>query len=128
MRRAIRPVTLAAFVFVVPSAATGQAPSKAPEGKAVTLTATVVDLSCKIMNNASGQDHLQCAQVCADKGQPLGLITDDGTFYVPLNAGMGADGENKRLRPFAEQRVTVTGRVINRGGMNAIAIDKVEKA
>lgn len=128
MRKIIQAVTLGALAFATPTVATAQAPSKAPEGKAVTLTATVVDLSCKIMNNASGQDHLQCAQICADKGQPLGLITDDGTFYVPVNAGMGADGENKRLRPFAEQRVTVTGRVINRGGMNAIAIDKVEKA
>lgn len=124
MRKVIQAVTLAAFAFVMPSVATAQA----PEGKAVTLTATVVDLSCKIMNNASGPDHVQCAQICADKGQPLGLITDDGTFYVPLNTGMGADGENKRLRPFAEQRVKVTGRLINRGGMNAIAIDEIEKA
>lgn len=110
-----------------PSAA-GAQQAKAADGKAVTLTATVVDLSCKIVNNASGPDHTQCAQVCADKGQPLGLLASDGTFYVPVNAGMGADGENKRLRPHAEQRVTVTGKVIERAGMKAIVIDEVRKA
>lgn len=100
----------------------------APQGKAVTLTATVVDLSCKIVNNAGGADHMQCAQVCADKGQPLGLLASDGTFYVPVNAGMGADGENKRLRPLAEQKVTVKGTVIERAGMKAIKIDQISKA
>ncbi|MGH7718475.1 MAG: hypothetical protein ACREON_06485 [Gemmatimonadaceae bacterium] len=127
MRRIFLGVAITAIGLAAPSVAAAQAQG-APEGRAVTLTADVVDLSCKVVNNASGPDHLQCAQVCADKGQPLGLLTADGTLYVPVNAGMGADGENKRLRPLAEQRVKVTGRVINRAGMNAIVIDKVEKA
>ncbi len=105
-----------------------KAQAAAAEGQTVTFTADVVDLSCKIVNNASGPEHVQCAQVCADKGQPLGLLTTDGKFYVPVNAGMGADGENKRLRPLAEQRVRVTGRVITRAGMNAVVIEKIAKA
>lgn len=99
----------------------------APAGEAVELTATVVDLSCKIVNGAGGADHTMCAQVCADKGQPLGLLTSDGKFYVPVNAGMGADGENARLKPFAEQTVKVSGKLIKRAGVNAVVIEKVSK-
>ena len=128
MRKIFLGIAVATLGLATPSLAAAQARGKAPEGKAVTLTANVVDLSCKVVNNASGPEHLQCAQLCADKGQPLGLLTADGTFYVPVNAGMGAPGENGRLKPFAEQTVKVTGRVINRAGMNAIVIDKITKA
>lgn len=117
-------LTLAAALCFLPMSA--QAQEKAKDADApVTMTAQVVDLSCKIVNNASGKDHVQCAQVCADKGQPLGLLASDGTFYVPVNAGMGAAGENARLRAHAEQTVTVTGKVIRRAGMNAIVIEKI---
>jgi hypothetical protein len=55
-----------------------------------------------------------CAETCADKGQPLGLLTSDGQFYLPVNNGMGAPGENGRLKPFAEQAVKVTGKIVER--------------
>lgn len=126
MRRLVMGAVMMAAGYMAPPVAKAQA--AAAEGQTVTFTADVVDLSCKIVNNASGPEHVQCAQVCADKGQPLGLLTTDGKFYVPVNAGMGADGENKRLRPLAEQRVRVTGRVITRAGMNAVVIEKIAKA
>lgn len=85
-------------------------------GETVTINASVIDLSCMVVNGASGDDHRMCAQTCADKGQPLAFMTADGQIYMPVNAGMGAEGENARLREFAEQEVTVTGKVIDRGG------------
>lgn len=55
-------------------------------------------------------------------------MTADGEIYMPVNGGMGADGENARLREFAEQEVTVTGKVIDRGGMKAIVIESLAGA
>ncbi|MGQ0816315.1 MAG: hypothetical protein ACT4O1_17945 [Gemmatimonadota bacterium] len=113
----------------MPGRAAAQAQTKAqPVGESVTLTAQVVDLSCKFVQNASGADHKMCAEVCADKGQPLGLLTSDGQFLLPVNAGMGAAGENARLKPFVEQNVKVTGKVIKHGGFDAIIIDKIAKS
>jgi hypothetical protein len=40
---------------------------------------------------------------------------------------MGAAGENERLKPFAEQQVRVTGRVIERGGVKAILVESVAR-
>jgi hypothetical protein len=106
-----------AMAFAVPAA--GQ------QAGTVSFTAQVVDLSCKFVQDASGPDHRMCAQVCADQGQPLGLLGADGQFYLPVNAGMGAAGENERLKPFAEQQVQVSGRVIERAGMKAIVLETV---
>jgi hypothetical protein len=118
----VAPMLIAVIALGIASRASAQQP-----GPAVTLTAQVIDLSCKFVQDASGPEHRMCAEVCADQGQPLGLLTADGQFYLPVNAGMGAAGENERLKPFAEQQVRVTGRVIDRGGVKAILIESVAR-
>ena len=106
--------------------ASAQMMQMAEDAEDVSFTATVVDLSCKVVYNLSGDDHRMCSQVCADNGIPLGLVTADGTFYLPVSAGMPGSGDNERLKPHAEHSVRVTGKVIKRAGMNTIIIDSVE--
>ena len=98
----------------------------AEDAEDVSFTATVVDLSCKVVYNLSGNDHRMCAQVCAYQGIPLGLLTADGTFYLPVSAAMPGTGANELLKPHAEHRVRVAGKVIQRAGMNTIIIESVE--
>src|SRR5690606_34420154 len=103
MKRLLTALGAAVLVFAIGQPAAAQEAGKAADaGETVSITAQVVDLSCKIVNDASGEGHQACATACAEKGQPLGLLTSDGQFYVPVNAGMGADGENARLKAFAE--------------------------
>lgn len=129
MKRLLTALGAAVLALAIGQPAAAQEAGKAADaGKTVSITAQVVDLSCKIMNDASGAGHQACASACAEKGQPLGLLTSDGQFYVPINAGMGAEGENARLKGFAEQTVKVTGKVITRAGMNAIIIEEITKA
>lgn len=121
---------LLALALTIPAAASAQEQAKAakPIGESVTLTAQVVDLSCKFVQNASGADHKMCAEICADKGQPLGLLTSDGRFLLPVNAGMGAAGENARLKPFVEENVKVSGKLLKHKGFDAIVIEKIAKS
>jgi hypothetical protein len=93
----------------------------------ITLTADVVDLSCKVVHNLSGADHRMCAQVCADNGIPLALFAD-GQVYLPVSMGMPGTGANEQLKPFAEQKVTVRGKVIDRGGIKSIVIEEIKAA
>lgn len=106
--------------------ASAQMMQMAEDAEDVSFTATVVDLSCKVVYNLSGDDHRVCSQVCADNGIPLGLLTADGTFYLPVSAGMPGTGGNERLKPHAEHRVRVSGKAIKRAGMNTIIIESVE--
>ncbi len=105
--------------------AAAQKPQMSPT-EDVEMTATVVDLSCKLVYNLSGEEmHRMCAQVCADKGIPLGLLSEDGTFYLPVSSGMPGEGANPMLRPHAEHKVKVKGKVLKRAGMNSIIIESV---
>ena len=95
------------------------------EGEDVEFTAQVVDLSCKVVYNLSGEDHRMCSQVCADNGVPLGLVAD-GKLYMPVSKAMPGVGANEQLKPHAEHEVKVKGKVIERGGLNTIIIESIE--
>lgn len=107
---------------------TGSAQARAPEGKEVTITGTVIDVSCKFGQGLTGADHRMCAQVCADRGIPLTILGTDGKLYIPTTSAMPGEGQNARLKEFAEQQVTVTGKVFPAGGANAIQIDAVRRS
>ncbi|MCI0433294.1 MAG: hypothetical protein L0271_06565 [Gemmatimonadetes bacterium] len=124
MKRTFTLLTLALAVIAF-SAAGANAQQAAPQD--ITLTADVIDLSCKVAHNLSGADHRMCAQVCADKGIPLALFAN-GQVYVPVSMEMPGTSANATLREFAEQKVQVKGKVIDRGGIKAIVIEQVTKA
>jgi len=124
----MRKIFLAAFALAAVNVAPAAA-QMAPEMAAtetVEFTATVVDMSCKLVYNLSGEEmHRMCAQVCADNGIPLGLLAEDGTFYLPVSAGMPGTGANAQLKPHAEHTVTVRGKKLTRAGMNSIIIESI---
>jgi hypothetical protein len=122
LKRLIGTLAVGALVFAAaPTAAAAQMPEK-PQGTEMTVSGTVIDLSCKFRHNLSGPDHRMCAQVCADRGVPLAILGDDGTLYIPVSEAMPGGSENAPLKPHAEHKVTVTGLVFEAGGAKAIQI------
>ncbi len=95
------------------------------EGRNVSFTASVVDLSCNTVYGAAGEGHRMCSQMCFDQGIPLALLAEDGTLYVPVTMAMGTERGDKDLRGHAEHTVNVTGKVIERGGLNTILIESI---
>src|SRR3989449_2674408 len=93
-------------------------------GDEMTITAQVVDLNCNTTNGASGAGHKACAQACAKAGVPLGLLSSDGTMYLPVSSKAG-DPQNSRLIPFAESKVKVTGTHRLVSGLHTIEIKTV---
>ena len=56
---------------------------KTPEpGHEVTLVGELVDFSCYLQLGKHGEKHRSCGQKCAQNGQPIGLLTKDGTLYM----------------------------------------------
>ena len=101
---------------------------KAPASREVSITGTVIDVSCKFGQGLSGADHKMCAEVCSDRGLPLAILGDDGKLYIPASNAMPGDAQNARLKPFAEQRVKVSGKVFAAGGAHAIQIASISAA
>ncbi|HYV73498.1 MAG TPA: hypothetical protein VFB24_04490 [Candidatus Binatia bacterium] len=54
------------------------------------------------------------------------ILSEDGNIYWPIAQTVPSSGQNEKLLPFAGQKVTASGRVFQRGGSTAIAIDKIE--
>jgi hypothetical protein len=98
-----------------------------PAAQETTITGQVVDVSCFILNNASGPSHRACAQACADKGIALGIKTADGTIYIPLGTGM-ANAQNPKLREHAEGNVRVTGQHRFTNGVHTIEVKAIAAA
>lgn len=98
---------------------------KMPVGKDSNITGTVIDVSCKFGNGLSGAEHRMCSQVCADNGLPLAILGSDGKLYVPVTAEMPGKGQNSKLREFAEQKVSVRGKVFAAGGAQVIQIETI---
>jgi hypothetical protein len=125
LKRVVASLGVSAVVaLALPTTATAQMMDK-PEGKEMTISGTVIDLSCKFAFNLSGDNHRTCAQVCADAGVPLAILGDDGTLYLPVSTGMPGGSENAQLKPHAEHKVTVKGTVFEAGGAMAIQVASV---
>ena len=115
------------LALTAPLAAQAAAPSRASTSEEVTITGQVVDVSCFVLNGASGTSHKSCAQACADKGIPLGIKTSDGTIYIPLGPGM-ANAQNPKLREYSEGSVRVTGMHRFTNGVHTIEVKSIAAA
>ncbi|MEE8134988.1 MAG: hypothetical protein V3T56_08015 [Gemmatimonadales bacterium] len=125
MKRLVASMGVGAVVaLALPTAATAQMTDR-PEGKEMTISGTVIDLSCRFAFNVTGAEHRMCAQVCADAGVPLAILGDDGTLYLPVSSGMPGSSQNTQLKPHAEHKVTVKGMVFEAGGAMAIQIASI---
>lgn len=55
---------------------------KPQPGRLVTLVGEIVDFSCYLQLGKHGEAHRGCGQKCVQNGQPIGLLTRDGTLYM----------------------------------------------
>ena len=136
MRLPVKLVAMA-LAIAIPAAAFAQGgsmqrqkmmPMKAPASKQVTITGTVVDVSCKFGQGLGGADHKMCAEVCSDRGLPLAVLGDDGKLYIPASPAMPGDPQNGQLKAFAEKRVKISGKAFAAGGAQAIQISSIAAA
>jgi hypothetical protein len=56
--------------------------SKPQPGRPVTVVGEIVDFSCYLQLGKHGDKHRSCGQKCVQNGQPIGLLTQNGTLYM----------------------------------------------
>lgn len=64
--------------------------------------------------------------MCANVGSPLGILTNDGSVYVPVTESMPDTGQDA-LKPFVGVHVQATGKVFERNGTRAIEISGIHQ-
>ena len=118
MKKIFATLSLSALVlalFTLPTLAEG--------GDAGTWSGEVIDLACYIANGDQGRgpDHAGCAKSCVKNGQPMGLLTDDGTLVL-LAADHGDGSPYEALKDLAGQKAEVSGVVAERDGMKIVTV------
>jgi hypothetical protein len=97
-----------------------------PKGKTITVTGQVIDTGCYVAHGAQGADHATCAATCAKNGVPLAILDASGKIFMPIAADH--KNQNAKLMPFLEKKVKVSGVLLEKGGVNGIAIKTIEAA
>ncbi len=91
-----------------------------------TVSGEVTDIKCYLASGAKGADHAKCAKACVKSGQPMGLLTDDGTLYI---LGIGKDkAQYESLKELAGEKAEVTGKASNKDGMNMLVVEAANKS
>jgi len=113
-------------VFIISGFALAQ-----QNGKQITIVGEVVESQCYItgLNGpGKGLSHKDCALKCAKGGIPLSILEDKtGTLYLAGQSKKAMTGATELLLPFVAEKVKVTGRVFEKGGMKMLLISKVDK-
>ena len=92
----------------------------------VAVKGYVLDSACAFTKSLAKPISKECANQCASAGSPLVILGDDGTIYWPIAGTTPASGQNSKLVAFAGAKVTVHGKVYERGGSHAIVIDRID--
>lgn len=95
--------------------------------RAETVTGEVIDLSCYLSHKSTGQGrgHRKCAEMCAKKGLPMGIVGADDKVYLLLEDHDNPKGYHEALEKAAEE-ITVDGKVVTQGGMTGLVVDSVK--
>ena len=98
------------------------------DGKVVTVAGEIIDLSCYLQLGKHGEKHKACGVKCLQSGQPIGLLTKDGTVYMlmaeehdPRRDGQTGGFRQAAIDNFAKI-VEVTGTETSHNGFRAIYV------
>ncbi len=99
------------------------------KGKIITIVGEVVETQCYVSGltgPGKGPGHKDCALKSAKQGIPLSILEDKtGTVFLVGQTKKAQSGANEMLIPFIAQKVKVTGRMYEKGGMKLLLISKI---
>lgn len=114
------------LAVVVSFDALAQAKKKTGKGE-VTVVGEVIDSACYIKGGFKGEGHRECAEQCAEAGIPLAILEEEtGNVYFTA-ASKDIQGTNDMLARYVGEKVKVTGKFYERGGVKLLAISMVEE-
>jgi hypothetical protein len=122
--------TAALFLAIGSVSAAGQDPDPKLENKGtpITVLGYVRDIGCLMRHPDVLKPTNDCAIMCAKAGSPLVVAAKDGTLYLTISPTIPDSSQHARLMPYVGKYVRARGRVFERAGIKAIAIDQIENA
>ncbi len=91
----------------------------------LTVQGEVVDMACYMSKGSKGAAHKACAQMCAKKGVPIGVLTDGGELYLLLDDHNNSDPYDA-AKKLAGERAEISGKKVNKQGVAGIVVGNVK--
>jgi len=130
MRRLMLAGTIIVSVALLGAAGAFAADAKADakkESKVESWTGEIVDMGCFLDHGAKGEKHQECAAKCIAGGMPMGLLLEGDRVFLLTPSHENADSF-EAAKEMAAKQVTITGKLITRGGVKAIEVSMAEPA
>jgi hypothetical protein len=106
--------------------ARGQDPNLENKGTPETVLGYVRDAACLMRHPDVVKPTNDCALMCIKEGAAIVIATKKGELYTPIGPEIPDASQREKLMPYVAKYVRAKGRVFERGGMKAIAIDTIE--
>ena len=97
-------------------------------GKEVTLKGELIGLTCFVKHGSKGSSHKSCAKDCAEKGLPIGLLSDGKIYQVSGEGHESLKDAYKPLLKYLEGNVMVKGTVFEKNGTSLLVVKKIKKS
>ena len=91
----------------------------------ITVKGEILDLSCYLSHDLKGRSHRSCAQQCAKRGLPIGVLSESGEVYLLLEDHNNAEPYDK-AKELAGDKAEVKGKKFAKGGVNSILVGEVK--
>jgi hypothetical protein len=97
-------------------------------GQAVRLRGEFMDANCFLGYHTHAYDHAFCAKLCVAAGSSLVFVSDQqGKVYTVLTGKNGIGIPKEVLDQIGVPGVAVAGRLIESDGVQALAVDGIER-
>ncbi len=95
------------------------------EEKTVTVQGEIVDMACYMAKGSRGASHKACAQLCAKRGVPIGVLTNSGELFLLLDDHNNPDPYDA-AKKLAGEQAEVNGKEISKQGVASIVVGAVK--
>lgn len=90
---------------------------KPVDGKTTSVVGEIIDLSCYMQVGKHGDKHRDCGQKCVKNGQPVGLLTEDGTVYMLMDEEHDPRRDEKApITPFRQAAIDNMAHIVTVNG------------
>ena len=96
-------------------------PARGRAQEDIKVQGEIVDLACYMAKGSKGAAHKACAQMCAKKGVPIGVLTDAGEVFLLLDDHNDPDPYDA-ARKLAGERAEVSGKKFSKQGVSSIVV------
>ena len=96
-------------------------PARARAQEDVTVQGEIIDMACYMAKGSKGSAHKACAQMCAKKGVPIGVLTDGGEVYLLLDDHNNSD-PYEAAKKLAGERAEISGKKFVKQGVASIVV------